>query len=152
MALRTYLPDTMSIILGSALVSNFESITVDYEEDFWAFSTGSGGEVTRTKNTSRLGTITVVLPQSEPVNFDLSALAVSDTPINCGVLDQSGLSVHSMPDASIMRVAPAEYQKTESGTREWIFKGELVLNTVGGNGISEGEGDGIVMESTDETP
>ncbi len=133
MATKTYIPGEVSVIIGTAIINDFESITIEYDEDFWNFSVGSGGEVTRTKNSSRLGTIIVEVPQTIEENLTLSAQAASDDTIPVNIIDTSGASVHTITTASILRIPTAGYAKNESGTREWACKGELDVNVVGGN-------------------
>lgn len=131
--MKDYIPGSMAVIIGTTNVTNWESLSVDYDEDFWTFYSGSGGELTRTKNSSRLGMITVEIPQTSPANAELSAAAASDGVINTTIMDVGGLSIHQISEGTVMRIAPASYAKTDQSSRTWILKGNLDINIVGGN-------------------
>ena len=133
MALKTYIPGEMAVIVGAAIVNDFESLSVEYDEDWWNWYVGSGGEATRTKNSSRLGMMTVELPQTSEANAVLTLAANLDDTILINFVDTNGLSVHLMGEGTILRIPTAGYAKTESGTREWQSKGILDINTIGGN-------------------
>ena len=133
MSTKTYHPSLVAIALGSVIVSDFETVTVEREEDKFAFTAGSAGEVTRTKNSNKIGMFTVEIPQTNDANFLLSQLEAVDALFPAIIQDNSGLSIYSIPEASVMKIAYSEFAKTESGTRSWIIKGELVLAVVGGN-------------------
>jgi len=129
---RTYDPTQVSLIVGGSIIKSWNRIAVAKEEDDWTFAAGTTGEVTRTRNANRLGTITVVLPQTSQDNGILSAFAVSGGLLSCIVKDASGRSLHVMPEGTVVKPADSEYAK-ESGEREWAIKGSIVEMTVGGN-------------------
>ena len=130
MATKTYKPGDMIVLVGLAIVTDWESLNVEFDEDFWSFYTGSGGEVTRTKNSSRLGMITVEIPQTNAANKILSVAAELDELIPCSIVDPSNIAAHSIPEATIMKKPAAGYSKTEQSTREWQMKGSLDVNNI----------------------
>jgi hypothetical protein len=133
MGVKTYDPMQVSIIIGGSIIKSWDQVVVSRDNDRWNFSEGTSGEVTRTRNASRLGSIKIVLPQASADNAVLSAFEVVGSLIACSVLDKGGLSVHVMPEGTVTRIPDAEYSK-EATQREWIVKGELIdPNTVGGN-------------------
>jgi hypothetical protein len=129
---KTYDPSQVSLIVGGTIIKSWNKVSVVKDEDSWTFSAGTSGEVTRTKNLNRLGTITVTLPQTSADNGMLSAFAVSGALLSCIVKDGSGRSLHVMPEGTVVKPADSEYGK-ESGEREWSIKGSVVEMTVGGN-------------------
>ena len=129
---KTYDPSQVSIIVGGTIIKSWNKVAVAKDEDDWSFSAGTSGEVTRTKNLNRLGTITITLPQTSKDNASLSAFSISDSLLSCIVKDASGASLHVMPEGTVVKPANSEYAK-ESGEREWAVKGSLVEMTVGGN-------------------
>ena len=133
MATKTYTPADMAVIAGAAIILDFESLSVEYDEDHWSYSVGSGGEATRTKNSNRLGTIKIEVPQTHESNLTLSIAAASDLFILVNIVDTNGSSIHTILEASIVKPPAAEYSKSESGTREWVFRGVLDVNIIGGN-------------------
>ena len=129
---KTYDPGQVSLIVGGTIIKSWNKIQVAKDEDSWTFSAGTQGEVTRTKNLNRLGTITVTLPQASQDNASLSAFSISDALLSCIVKDASGASLHVMPEGTVVKPADSEYGK-EAGEREWAIKGSIAEMTVGGN-------------------
>ena len=129
---KTYDPDQVSVIVGGTIIKSWNKIMVAKDEDDWTFNAGTTGEVTRTRNLNRLGTITLTLPQTSADNGILSAFAVSGGLLSCVVKDGSGRSLHVMPEGTVVKPADSEYGK-ESGERAWSLKGAVVEMTVGGN-------------------
>lgn len=133
MATKTYDPSQVSLIVGGTIVTNWEKITVEYDEEKWKFGAGSSGEVYRTKNSNPIGTINVELAQTSSDNAAFSGYAGSDALIPIIVQDGGGTSLHSMTEATCVTVPSAEYAKDDAGTREWSFKGALAVHIIGGN-------------------
>jgi hypothetical protein len=129
---KTYDPSQVSVIVGGTILKSWNKIAVAKDEDDWSFSAGTSGEVTRTKNLNKLGTITITLPQTSRDNGVMSAFRVSGALLSCIVKDGSGRSLHVMPEGTVVKPANSEYAK-ESGEREWTIKGSVVEMTVGGN-------------------
>lgn len=133
MSVKTYDPSLVSIIIGGSIIKSWNTVRVTRDNDRWKFSEGTSGEITRTKNASLLGTITIVLPQGSADNATLSAYEAAGSLIACAVLDKSGTSVHSMPEGTITKIPEAEYAE-DATDREWVIKGEIVdPHVVGGN-------------------
>lgn len=131
--MNTYDPSQVSVIYGTAIVPDFESVSVEMDEDGWAFNAGSSGEDSRTKNSNRRATITIAIDQTKPVNGQLSALFEADALLPLTIKDNSGQSLHFMPKGTILRIPSVNYAKSEGGTREWQIKGQMAVNYVGGN-------------------
>lgn len=151
MSVKTYAPAEVAVIVGGIIIPDFENIRVSYDNDRFTFSEGSGGESTRVKSSSKLGTIEIELPQTTSAN---AALAGQDAVIKDSVLtnmlpfgitlfedamleiiiqDTKGFSLHVMPQATLMKTPDAEYSKSDAGTRTWTFKGHLSKHIVAGN-------------------
>lgn len=131
--LKTYDPSQVFVVLGPAVVTDFEKVTIERDEDRWSYYTGSGGEITRTKNVNKLGQFSVEIPQSSAVNLVLSQLINVDYLFSAEIKDGNGYSIYTIPQASVQRVPTSEFSKKESTTRTWIIKGELATAIVGGN-------------------
>ena len=141
MALKSYSPRNVTISGDSELLTSWQSATVEYDEDRWGFSEAATGEVTRTRHEGKLGTITIVLPQTstdnEAVNtltLEQDATEVGDIPptIALTIKDNWGTSLHSIPEATLVKKPSCEFSMDPSD-REWVFKGEIDNHTVGGN-------------------
>lgn len=132
MSVKTYDPSEVAIIIGGSIISSWNSITIAREEDGWTFSTGTSGEVTRTKNLNKMGTLTLLLPQTSADNAVLSAFQIAENVLACSVIDKSGTSIGLMPEGTVVKVPDSEFAK-ESGEREYQIKGDLVEFIAGGN-------------------
>jgi hypothetical protein len=132
MAVKTYDPGQVSLIVGGTIIKSWDKIAVAMDEDDWSFAAGTTGEVTRVKNLNRLGSIAVTLPQTSADNAVLSAFRIAGALLPCIVKDASGNSLHVMPEGTVVKPADSEYGK-EAAQREWTIKGGIVEMTVGGN-------------------
>lgn len=133
MATKTYDPSQVSVIVGGTIVTNWEKVSVEYDEEKWKFQAGSSGEVTRTKNSNPIGAINIELAQTSSDNAAFSGYAGSDALIPIVIQDGGGTSLHSMTEGTCVTVPTAEYAKDDAGTREWTFKGALATHFIGGN-------------------
>lgn len=133
MSIKTYDPSQVHVIIGPAIVTDFEKVTIERDEDRYSYYTGSGGEITRTINVNRLGQFQIDIPQTSAANLILSGLVDSNLFVSATIQDGNGLSLYTIPQASVQRVATSEFSKKESTTRNWTIKGELKTAIVGGN-------------------
>lgn len=120
---KTYDPTKVSLIVGGSIIKSWNTITCVVDDPKFTFATGTTGEVTRTKNPIMMGTATIDLPQTSEDNAILSAFEVAGNTIPIIVVDRNGVSIHTMPQATIIKPADAEYGK-DSGSREWEIKGQ----------------------------
>lgn len=130
--MKTYKPGQVSVIIGGTIVKTWNKVSVKREEDEWLFATGTSGETTRVENLNKLGTIEVSLPQSSDENAAMSAHQLTGNLMSCAIMDKSGISLHVMPEGTVIKAPDAEYGK-EAGERVWTVKGDLPVHAVGGN-------------------
>ena len=142
---RTYDPSQVNLVLGITVLNNWDTIRIAYEEDQITHSAGTQGEVTRTLNANKLGTITVTCPQTSIDNGVFSNYAISKFVVPCTVLDlngtgqllgQVGATKVIMPMGSVVKLSDSELAK-ESGQREWTIRGKLDVYYVGSNTLDE---------------
>lgn len=151
MAVKTYAPSEVAVIVNGIPLTNFESVKVSYDNDRFTFSEGSGGEVTRVKSASKLGTIELEFPQTASANAILAGkdaltaeailaamlpfkiTAFNDTLFTIFIQDTKGFSEHIMTEASLVKSPDADYSKSDATTRTWQFKGALDRHWVAGN-------------------
>ena len=129
---KTYKPDQVSVVVGGIIVNDWESLDVAFDEDKWNFKSGSAGELTRVKNSNIKGVITINIPQTTSPNLQLTAVHNSDATIPVEILDLSGLSIYSMPEASSVKHPNAPFSKNDASEREWTYGGNLI-SVDGGN-------------------
>lgn len=130
--METYSPKQVSIIVGSHIVTNWEEVTVEKDEDDNLFSAGADGEVAVTENANELGMITIKTKQTSKSNLVLSALG-KGTVVPITIVDKSGKSLHVIPLSKRVKFPGSTYGK-EAGEREWAYRGSLEINISGGNG------------------
>lgn len=128
---KTYSPADISVIIGGTIVK-FDTVTAKKNEPLNTMTEGTQGEVTRTKNASTLGTLTVVLPQSSSTNAILSAKAIANGVESIIIKDNLGASLVALPAAVFTELPESEFAK-EHGERAWEFQGSMPIYIVGGN-------------------
>lgn len=138
---KTYSPTDVSITVGGKYkIDVFNSVAVATAEARLSHKAASTGQLTRTINANKLGTITLVLPQTTVKNAELLAEfkrvlsnysnATGFTSID--VKDNLGQSIHRIIQASITKVPDANYDK-DATDRTWVFEGGLFGHDVKGN-------------------
>lgn len=137
----TYAAEKVIITIGGVTISGFtdgDFVTVKYDEDRYTKKAGADGEVGRSKNASRAGTVEVVLSGTSAANDELSALfnlaqiGGIDPPVPIAVADLSGRSLAAASNAWIKTVPDLVFGK-DITDRSWVFDtADLVIN-VGGN-------------------
>ena len=139
MALRTFDPKEVSVIIGEFIIKGFsdEQITVSRDNPAWELIVGADGEGTRVKSNDRSGTITITLQQSSPSNDDLSTLALSDELSNTGLRpfymkDSLGTSLFSAITCFVEQIPEAAYGKS-ANDRVWVLKTDNLIGFLGGN-------------------
>lgn len=132
MGLKTWDPSQLNVIVGGSIMNSWNTVAIDLDEDEQFSSVGTNGEVTRSINASKMGTVTLTLPQASDDNAILAALAEAKSIFSFSTIDKSGNSVHVIAQAFISKRATSEYTK-ESGEREWTLKGNLDVHLPAGN-------------------
>lgn len=139
MALRTYDPKLVLVSFGAVQITGFADgtfVTVERDEDAFTKLVGAGGDVVRSRNRNRSGSVTVTLIHGAPENDLLAAIAIEDELTSTGVRalmvkEANGTTLCSGQSAWIRKHATAEYAK-EAGSREWVFEVESLDMFVGG--------------------
>jgi hypothetical protein len=140
MAVKTYDPKQVTVIVGTRPISGFADgtfITVARNSDMWSLVVGADGEATRAKSNDKSGRITITLTQSAESNQYLSELALADELSNGGLVpilirDASGKTIHACASAWIVKRPESAFAK-EAGTREWVFETDTLEMFEGGN-------------------
>lgn len=138
----TYAAEKVVVTVGGVIVTGWgdgDYITAKYDEDRYMAKVGADGEVGRSKNASRLGTIEMVLSSSSKANDELSSLfnlgqiGGIDSPVPVAVSDLSGRDAAFCSNGWLM-TTPEMVKGKEVGERTWVFQcADLTLN-FGGNG------------------
>lgn len=140
MAVKTYDPKQVSVIVGGKIMSGFSDTTfikASRNEQAWNLKVGVDGEGTRAKSNNLSGKIEITLMQSSQSNDDLSAFAAADELANAGVVpllinDKSGRTVLQATTAWIQKYSDVEFAK-EVSTRTWTLETDQFLIFEGGN-------------------
>lgn len=142
MAVKLYDPESIIIAFGPNVLSGFAEgtkVRVERDEDTFTKKVGVDGEVTRTRNMNRAGSVTVMLMQTSASNLVLSALHNADelSPNGVSILpltvkDNAGNSLHTALSAWIKKTPASEHGK-DVGEREWVLDTGPMVNVEGGN-------------------
>ncbi len=139
--LTNYHPDKVILSFKGINITGYAEgtfIEVERAEDAFMEYVGSLGEVCRTRNLNRLGTVTLTLMATSAVNDALTAIAVQDEDgsiIETGALqlkDGNGNMKCDAPEAWIKKMPKVERAK-ESGTVQWVITCASLTIKPGGN-------------------
>ena len=137
---RTYSPKDVSITFNGYELSGFaedEFINADYSGDAATPVVGNDGQVTRSMNPDKSGTVTLTLKSTSPSNDILSGLAIKDR-IDGSVVgalmirDNKGTTLLMGKDAWVQK-QPATAFAREAGNRAWTFAVGTLFMFIGGN-------------------
>jgi hypothetical protein len=140
MAVKTYDPKLVSVIVGGKIMSGFADgtyVMVERNEAAYALKVGVDGEGTRAKSNNRSGKITITLMNSSKSNDDLSGFALADELSNGGVVpcmvkDNGGTTLAACETGWVQKIANAELAK-EANARTWVIETDSLNMFVGGN-------------------
>lgn len=134
--MATYDPSqVVGTFLGS-IVTGFQSIKAERDEEMWSFKTSTDGKTIRVKNLNKQGTITFTLQQNSPMNDVLAAASALDEATNAALgpfslTDLNGTTVVFAANACIAKPTAAEFAKDPTD-REWVLKCDNLQIFVGG--------------------
>lgn len=140
MAVKTYNPKKVAVIVGGAIMSGFadgEFVTISMDEDQWELKVGTDGEGTRSKQNNNSATVKIMLMQSSDSNVVLQGFWNSDKLSDAGVFpllikDNSGKSLYMAEQAWIQKQPEAKFGKAAE-TREWTIRTDNMIPLEGGN-------------------
>lgn len=130
--LKTYDPSEVSVAFGASLLTGWNTVRPSRAEDGAMFSVGTSGEITRSLNANKLGTITLTYPQASAENLILSGYEASKITVPITIIDKSGKTVCIMKFGTVVKPPDSDLGK-EAGTREWAITGEMPVMVIGGN-------------------
>lgn len=137
---KTYSPEKIDVIVNGFALSGFTTdsiVTIERSEDAFELYSGADGEIGRSKNPNRSGTITIMLASTSESNETLSALAIADELSGIGtfpilVKDNNGTTLAASGEAWVQKIAPSELARTIND-REWIIQCARLDVFVGGS-------------------
>jgi len=133
--LGKYDPDQVVIQVGPIIVSGYADGTfVSIERDDNEINkghAGAGGEVSRTKNNNRMGTITFTLKQTSPSHRSLMLLKESDINFPMSVVNNSDRKFSALSAESWFKTEPPrEFGDEESMVEYQIACANLIPATL----------------------
>jgi len=136
---QTYDPQKVVLsVVGNAIVGFAAGTFVkcSRDEDAFTKTVGAGGDVARTRNANRSGSIEITLLASSPSNDVLSALAAKDELSGTGVgpamiKDGSGTALASAQNCWVKKLPDFERAK-ELGETVWLIDCDVLSMTIGG--------------------
>lgn len=140
MSVKTYNPASVSVVLGTKLLTGYADdtfVTIERMTDTWMDQVGTDGYVSRAKSNDTRGTVTVVLTQTSPSNDDLDAMATADELTGVGaapllVRDASGRTICSGDSAWVTKKPSLEFGRSV-GNRTWTLRVANLNQFSGGN-------------------
>jgi len=138
----TYAAEKVVVAVGGVIVSGFgdgDFITAKFDEDRFVKRVGADGEVGRSKNASKSGTIEIVLSGTSGANdeltrlFNLNMIGGVDAIIPVSVVDLSGRTV-LFAGKAWLKTAPDVVFGKEISDRTWTIDCADLSYGVGGNG------------------
>ena len=130
---RTYSPGEVTIIVGGVIVKDWVSVTWSRTNPRYVPTQGSDGELTRTENAGhQLVEGTITLSQASSSNLAVNALFTAGAVVPFIVKDNSGTSIHSIPECTLSSLGDGGYA-AETTDREYNFFGMMVLDAPNGN-------------------
>jgi hypothetical protein len=96
MAIKTYDPKSVAIIFGGIIITGWNSVSVEYEEDSYEHSVGADGEEMRTKKNDNRASMTVFNPsghQNGIVVTNTATTITGGTGTTNVVYDDNGLTI-----------------------------------------------------------
>lgn len=137
---KTYNPKLVALVLFGAPITGFADgtmIEVERDSDSFTKNVGGDGEVARTANADKTGSIKITLMQTSKSNDILSAQLALDEASNLAtgtamLRDLSGSTQVSSAECWIKKPAAVSFGK-ENGTREWTIDCVDLFVAVGGN-------------------
>jgi hypothetical protein len=121
MAVHTYDPQKVQVIVGAAPISGFADgtfLTVEQEGDDFTTTVGADGEVTRTRNAARNATMALTLKSTSLANAILSGLRASEAVFP--ILIKDGANIVAAGEGWIQK-PPAFERGDEAGDHEWML-------------------------------
>jgi len=140
MAVRTYDPKDVSILVGGVPIKGFadgEFVRVNKKSDAFTLVVGSDGVVSRAASNDNTGEMVIMLSQTSPSNDTLSALHLADLATKSGVVpilitDNSGRSVYVSAFGWIRKLPDSSFGK-DITNREWNLDMADFSAFIGGN-------------------
>ena len=140
MAVLTYDPKQISIIVGGKIISGFADgsfVKLERSEQAFTLKVGVDGEGARAKNNNKSGKCTLTLMQTSHSNDVLAAYAMADELGNAGVvpfllLDHNGSSKATALSMWVQKHPDYERAK-EVGQTTWVLETDELLIFNGGN-------------------
>ncbi len=137
---HSYDPSEVSFTFGNIKLGGFQDgtfIKVMRDEDGWMKHAGSLGDVTRTRNLNRMGSIEVTLMAQSVYNDYLNAIASQDEQFGTGfrpalVEDHNGSAEAHATYAWVRKIPDLERAK-EPGSTVWVFDCADLELSPGGN-------------------
>lgn len=134
--IQSYSPRNVIVTTGLFIMTQFDEVQVRPNTTKWTFVNGCYRQYARKRNTNKLATITLTLPQTAQGNAYNSIQALVDEPmlglnsvLPVTITDLWGGSLHVMPTACIIQTPEATYS-AEPTQRQWVFVGELAFSVM----------------------
>jgi hypothetical protein len=133
---NTYSPANTIVNVAGNEITDWESITAEWDEDHFTAGVATTGRAYRVENLNRMATITIVCKQDSATNDTLSALVALDDKDRTGVgafglREVGGTTDVSAEECWVKKRPPIERGK-EMADCTWVLTAGKLEGTVGG--------------------
>lgn len=137
---KTYNPKDVSVIFGPWIMTGFaedSKVVVERDEDAVNAVAGTDGQVSRSINNNKMGTVKLSLAQVSESNAVLSAAAAQDEAFSNAIYpltvkDNGGNDLHISLSAWVQKMPASNYNKNVEA-REWTIRCADLSMFVGGS-------------------
>jgi|JI6StandDraft_1071083.scaffolds.fasta_scaffold360683_2 hypothetical protein len=139
MAIKTYDPNELSIVIGNRAINGFaedSAVTIEFEDAQYGLTTDIHGSPTRFRLNKNVAKITLNLTQSSSSNDALSSFVELDRVNNAGVFtimvkDNSGTTLFASPECYIDQIPSVEFGN-DNKNRSWTIIAIRPTKFIGG--------------------
>ena len=137
--MATYDPLRVVVTFGGITITGFGPDTfvkVSRDEDAFTKQVGAGGDVTRTRNQNRSGSVEITLQATSPSNDELTAIAKADEVGGIGIApfqvkDLNSTTLCGAQNAWVKKMPDMERAK-ETGVAVWVLDCDKINMNIGG--------------------
>lgn len=135
MALKTYDPNQVAVILGGSIIGGWadgQFVSIVPNSDEYELTIGIDGEGTRAKQNNRSAQITLSLLQSSESNAVLESFLNTGETFGFLLKDNSGSTIYSAVACWVRRRPDANFDRTAQN-RDWVLETDNLIAVEAGN-------------------
>lgn len=133
MSTKNYRPGELTLVINGVPIQGKVGVTFTYPNNLTTTTFDIEGEATHSTNVNaNYANVDIELTQANASNLIMTTQIKIDAAFSLGFIDNSGNSIHTLPEARFMKYPDAAYEQ-EAGTRVWQVEGYDTVAVFGGN-------------------